>query len=88
MLLTNAKLEYKRLVSWKSEDESSEDDDYNYRDENNAPIDEFNSYLSLLYSFKSEKNVNDLFVKAENLDIDDLNVALAERELAKNKKLG
>ena len=85
MLLTNAKLEYKRLASWKSEDESSEDDDYNYRDENNAPIDEFNSYLSLLYSFKSEKNVNDLFVKAENLDIDDLNVALAERELAKNK---
>lgn len=87
MLLTNAKLEYKRLASWKSEDESSEDDDYNYRDENNAPINEFNSYLSLLYSFKSEKNVNDLFVKAENLDIDDLNVALAERELVKNKKL-
>ena len=34
MLLTNAKLEYKRLVSWKFEDEASDDDDeYNYDDE-------------------------------------------------------
>lgn len=87
MLLTNAKLEYKRVASWKSEDEASEDDDYNYKSENGAPVDAFNSYLSILYPFKNEKDISQLYVKAEKLNLDDLNVAIANRELARNKKL-
>lgn len=87
MLLTNAKLEYKRLLSWKSEDEASEEDEYNYRDESGAPVEALNSYMSILYSFKNEKDINQLFQKAEKLNIDDLNVAIANRELARNKKL-
>lgn len=87
MLLTNAKLEYKRLLSWKSEDEANEADDYTYRDENGAPVDAFNSYLSILYPFKNEKDISQLYEKAEKLNLDDLNVAIANRELAKNKKL-
>ena len=86
MLLTNAKLEYKRLLSWKSEDEASEEDEYSY-DENGAPVDALNSYLSILYPFKDEKEMSQLYQKAENLNIDDLNVAIANRELARNKKL-
>ena len=80
MLLTNAKLEYKRLLSWKSEDEASEEDEYSY-DENGAPVDALNSYLSILYPFKDEKEMSQLYQKAENLNIDDLNVAIANREL-------
>ena len=87
MLLTNAKLEYKRLVSWKSEDEASEEDEYDYTDENGAPVEAFNSYLSILYPFKNEKDMSQLYEKAEKLNIDDLNVAIANRELARNKKL-
>jgi uncharacterized protein YbaP (TraB family) len=88
MLITNAKLEYKRLVSWKFEDEASDDDDeYNYDDENGAPVEALNSYLSILYSFKNEKDMRQLYEKAEKLNIDDLNVAIANRELARNKKL-
>ncbi len=87
MLLTNAKLEYKRLLSWKSEDEASEDDEYNYSDEDGAPVEAFNSYLSILYPFKNEKDMSQLYQKAEKLNIDDLNVAIANRELARNKKL-
>ena len=86
MLLTNAKLEFKRLLSWKSEDEASEEDEYSY-DENGAPVDALNSYLSILYPFKDEKEMSQLYQKAENLNIDDLNVAIANRELARNKKL-
>ena len=87
MLLTNAKLEYKRLLSWKSEDEASEDDEYNYRDEDGAPVDALNSYLSILYPFKNESDISQLYQKAEKLNIDDLNIAIANRELARNKKL-
>jgi len=87
MLLTNAKLEYKRVLSWKSENESSEDDEYNYRDDDGAPVEAFNSYLSILYPFKNEKDISQLYQKAEKLNIDDLNVAIANRELARNKKL-
>ncbi len=88
MLLTNAKLEYKRLVSWKSDKEASNDDsEYNYDDENGAPVAAFNSYLSILYSYKNEKDMRQLYEKAEKLNIDDLNVAIANRELARNKKL-
>lgn len=88
MLLTNAKLEYKRLVSWKSDNEASNDDsEYNYDDENGAPVEAFNSYLSILYSYKNEKDMRQLYEKAEKLNIDDLNVAIANRELARNKKL-
>jgi hypothetical protein len=87
MLLTNAKLEYKRLVSWKFEDEASDDDDeYNYDDENGAPVEALNSYLSILYAFKNEKDMRQLYEKAEKLNIDNLNVAIANRELARNKK--
>jgi hypothetical protein len=87
MLLTNAKLEYKRLLSWKSEDDASEEDEYNYRDEDGAPVDALNSYLSILYPFKNEKDISQLYQKAEKLNIDDLNIAIANRELARNKKL-
>lgn len=87
MLLTNAKLEYKRVASWKSEDEASEEDEYSYSDSDGAPIDAFNSYLSILYPFKNEKDMSQLYQKAENLNIDELNVAIANRELARNKKL-
>lgn len=87
MLLTNAKLEYKRLVSWKSEDEASDEDEYSYEDENGAPVEALNSYLSILYPFKNENEIKQLYQKSEKLDIDDLNVAIANRELARNKKL-
>lgn len=85
MLVTNAKLEYKRLLSWKSKQESKDEDDYDYDDE--APIEDLDSYLSILYAYKNDKEVNQLFQKAQDLKIDDLNVALANKELAKNKKL-
>ncbi len=43
--------------------------------------------MSILYPFKNEKDISQLYQKAEKLNIDDLNVAIANRELARNKKL-
>ena len=86
MLLTNAKLEYKRLLSWKTNKEAEDEDDY-YYESDNEPVDELNSYLSILYPFKKEKDFEQLYTKAEKLDLKDLNIAIANRELARNKKL-
>lgn len=87
MLLTNAKLEYKRLLSWKTDKDAEEEDEYSYSDDDDEPVEDFNSYLSILYPFKKEKDIEQLYVKAEKLDLKDLNVAIANRELARNKKL-
>jgi len=86
MLLTNAKLEYKRLLSWKTNKDAEEEDEYGYNDEE-APVEDLNSYLSILYPFKKEKDFEQLYIKAEKLNLDELNVAIANRELARNKKL-
>lgn len=85
MLITNAKLEYKRLSSWKNKQDAKDEDAYNY--DNEAPIEELNNYLTILYPFKNDKEVAQLYTKAENLKIDELDIALADRELVKNKKL-
>ena len=53
MLITNAKLEYKRLSSWKNKQDAKDEDAYNY--DNEAPIEELNNYLTILYPFKTTK---------------------------------
>lgn len=85
MLITNAKLEYKRLVSWNSKQATSDENDYDYEDE--APISDLDNYLSILYAFKKDKEVGHLFQKAKDLKISELNVALVNKELAKNRRI-
>lgn len=84
-LVTNAKLEYKRLASWKSKQGAVSEDDYDYED--TAPISDFSNYLSILYDFKNEKDIQQLFKKADDLKIDELNIAIADKKLSKNKKI-
>ena len=86
MILTNAKLEFKRLASWKNKQNiKDKDDEYYYEDE--APIDDFLSYVHILYPFKNEKEIKQLFEKGSNLNIDELDISLAEIELEKNKTI-
>ena len=86
MLLTNAKLEFKRLSSWKNKQNiKSEDDEEYYEDE--APIEDFISYYTILYPFKAEKDIAQLFKKAADLNIDELDLAFAEVQLEKNNQV-
>jgi uncharacterized protein YbaP (TraB family) len=85
MLLTNAKLEYKRVLSWKQKQDMKDNDGYWYSDRGNyAPTSELTSYLNILYPFKKEKAVAELYAKVEKLDIDNLNISLAKIQLEKN----
>ncbi len=87
MILTNAKLEYKRISSWKSKQNIKDKDEKDYYEDDYAPINDFISYAHILYPFKAEKEVNQLFEKGNNLNIDELDIALAELDLKKNKTI-
>ena len=83
MILTNAKLEYKRLASWKSKQNFKSEDDDEYYGEDDAPIEDFISYFTILYPFRAEKDVAQLFKKASDLNIEELDLAFAEVQLEK-----
>ena len=61
MILTNAKLEYKRLASWKSKQNFKNKDEEEYYEKDEAPTEDFISYYIILYPFKAEKDVSELF---------------------------
>lgn len=85
MLLTNAKLEYKRVVSWKTK-QTTKSSDYYSTNSKEATSDLIN-YIQLLYPFKKEKEFDQLFSKIKNLAIEDTNLELARIELTKNNSI-
>jgi hypothetical protein len=88
MLLTNAKLEYKRVLSWKQKQNIKEDNDYGYYDDGSyAPTEELISYLNILYPFKKEKAVAELYTKVNKLDVDNVTIGLAKIQLDKNNQV-
>ena len=85
MLLTNAKLEVKRLTSWKNKQLIKDDEEVEY--DGDSPSSELIDYLNILYGFKKESNFADLFTKVESLNIDDINLALAKFEMQKENHI-
>lgn len=87
MILTNAKLEHKRVAGWKSKQkqnrEDEEYDDYGY-DNTDEAIADLKSYIKLIYPFRKEKDFAVLFDKIRNLDIDKLHLELVRQELSKS----
>lgn len=83
MLLTNGKLETKRLISWKNKQLIKDEDSY----DNYAPVSDLEDYLNILYSFKNEKSIAEFFTKAQNLEIDEIDLAIAKLQLKNNKRI-
>lgn len=65
MILTNAKLEYKRLASWKSKQNFKNKDEDEYYEKDEVPIEDFISYYTILYPFKAEKDVSKFILKKQ-----------------------
>lgn len=87
MILTNAKLEYKRLASWKNKQNIKNQEDDEYYEDEEAPIEDFISYYTILYPFRTEKDIAQLFKKATELNIDELDLAFAEVQLEKTNQV-
>jgi uncharacterized protein YbaP (TraB family) len=83
MLLTNAKLEVKRLTSWKNKQLIKDENSYN----DYAPTSDLEGYLNILYSFKNEKAITELFTKAQKLEVDEIYLAIARLQLRNNKHI-
>ncbi|WP_290839456.1 TraB/GumN family protein [Flavobacterium sp.] len=77
LLLTDAKLEYKRVAAWKSKSSDGKDDEYF----TSSPAEELKSYCILLYPFKKEKAVAQWFEKVEKLEIAEINLELVRLDL-------
>ena len=94
MLLTNAKLEYKRLVSWKFEDEASDDDD-EYNDNELFFAEDQARYIValdplLVSGFKKKAKENNIAIFKVGVVIKDkIKIAstLEEAEIIELKKL-
>ncbi|GGD18857.1 hypothetical protein GCM10011343_06800 [Flavobacterium orientale] len=80
MILTNAKLEYKRVAGWKSK-KTSDDEMY---DDSESVSGDLKKYIQLIYPFKKEKDFEALISKIVALNIEPIQLEILNIEL-KNK---
>lgn len=90
MILTNAKLEYKRVASWKEKNNVDEEDEeaeevVDYEDYNIAPTQDLANYIGLLYNFPKDNAITELFEKSKQLNIPELNLELLRLGIVNNK---
>lgn len=90
MILTNAKLEYKRVASRKEKNKSEEDEvvsvddeDYDY-DTNSANVISLKNYIGLLYKFKNDKAINEYFTKAKKLNLPEIDLEFTRLGIVNN----
>lgn len=81
MILTNAKLELKRVKSRAANPEPDYNEDY-YEAEN--PTEGLISYIDLLYPFKSDKDVRDFFTNVKKLELNEISLELARLDIVNN----
>lgn len=79
MILTNAKLELKRVKSRSNSIESAYDEDDFYGTGNQT--EELISYIELLYPFKNEKDVKEFYSNVKKLNLDDINLEFARLDI-------
>ncbi|WP_445455834.1 TraB/GumN family protein [Flavobacterium sp. HNIBRBA15423] len=86
MILTNAKLEYKRIKSWKAnnmlEEEEKKDTDNYY--EENAPVEDLITFLNIIYRYPKDKDCEAFIAKVKALDIPKLNIELLRLNFVNN----
>ncbi|WP_290841972.1 TraB/GumN family protein [Flavobacterium sp.] len=81
LLFTDARLDAKRAKVWKDR-QNVEEDDYSYE----SPSESLKNYATLLYGFKSDKDISQWFSKIEHLNLPGFNLELFRLDLAHNKK--
>ncbi|WP_035645336.1 TraB/GumN family protein [Flavobacterium sp. ASV13] len=89
LILTNTKLEYKRVASWNQKNKAKQNNDNLeatavYFDTNESLADLL-TYTTLIYNYAEEKPVKDILDKIRKLDILELNIELARLGIVNNK---
>lgn len=81
MVLTNAKLEYKRVAGWKAKNDSKEN--ARNADRDTRVANDLKNYIQLIYPYKNERDFNLLLGKIQAMEIDALNLEIAFLDLKK-----
>jgi len=75
-LLTHAKLELKRIVSWKEKDDAKDEEERNDYYDNEAPVSDLITYINILYYFPQDDVLKDLVKKSRALNIPELTMEI------------
>ncbi|MDR7208105.1 TraB/GumN family protein [Flavobacterium piscis] len=90
ILLTNTKLEYKRVASWNQKNKTNDDVEdpeeiTSSYDEPTESLTDLIHYTNLMYNYTDDKNVKEIIKKIKKLDIPKLNIELARLGIIHNK---
>lgn len=89
LILTNTKLEYKRVVSWNQKNKAKQTNE-NLEDtgiyfDSTESLADLLTYTTLIYNYIDDKPVKDILTKIKKLDIPELNIELARLGIVNNK---
>ena len=90
IILTNTKLEYKRVASWNQKNKINDDSEAmaeitdSYVEPTESLADLIN-YTNLIYNYADDNIVNEIIKKIKKLDIPELNIELARLGIIHNK---
>lgn len=79
LLLTDARLEYKRASGWKAKMEGKDPGEADYY--GNSPVDALEYYCNLLFPYRKDKAVAQWLQKTANLGIAEVNLEIARLEI-------
>jgi uncharacterized protein YbaP (TraB family) len=82
ILLTNTKLEYKRVASWNQKNKATQEatakeDEVTFYSESSKSLTDLINYTNLIYNYADDYAVKEILKKIKSLDIPELNIELA-----------
>lgn len=89
MILTNTKLEYKRVASWNQKNRIKNDPTENMEEiaiftDTSLALDDLINYTTLIYNYADDKAVKDILSKIKNLDLPEVNTELVRLGITHN----
>ena len=89
IILTNTKLEYKRVASWNEKNKATHEattaeDDVTFYSEASRSLTDLINYTNLIYNYADDNTVKEVLKKIKSLDIPELNIELARLGITHN----
>ena len=90
IILTNTKLEYKRVASWNeknkvADDATAQEDEVALYAETSKSLRDLLNYTTLIYNYADDSAVQEILKKIKNLEIPELNIELARLGITHNR---
>ncbi|MNQ53376.1 hypothetical protein D3C85_674140 [compost metagenome] len=89
IILTNTKLEYKRVASWNEKNKATQEaatteDEITFYSESSRSLTDLINYTNLIYNYTDDNAVKEVLKKIKSLDIPELNIELARLGVTHN----